>query len=51
MVDLGKYAFEVLLAYGISIACLVALVAQSVAQSRRVRARLLAEEDLRRGDE
>lgn len=40
--DLGKYAFEVLAAYGVSIALLVAIVVMSLRRSRRVRAQLEA---------
>ena len=42
--DLGKYATEVLLAYGVSIALLVILIALSVRRARRVRAQLEAVE-------
>ena len=47
MPDLGKYADTVLSAYAISIAILIGLVALSVWQSRRARARL-AEIEARR---
>jgi len=40
MIDLGKYATEVLSAYGISIVILVVIVWQSVARARKVRAEL-----------
>ncbi|MCF2872193.1 heme exporter protein CcmD [Octadecabacter sp. G9-8] len=38
--DLGKYAVEVLTAYGVSIALLVLIVGLSVQRSRKVRAQL-----------
>lgn len=38
MPDLGKYAFEVLMAYGVSIAMLLVLVAISWRRATRVRA-------------
>ena len=38
--DLGKYATEVLAAYGVSIVLLVVIVALSVRRSRRVAAQL-----------
>ncbi|QBY00044.1 heme exporter protein CcmD [Rhodophyticola sp. CCM32] len=47
MPDLGRYATEVLLAYGGSLALLVVMVAASVWQSRRVRRRLEAMETRR----
>ncbi|MGB3408682.1 MAG: heme exporter protein CcmD [Jannaschia sp.] len=37
---LGKYAFDILLAYGLSIVLIVGLVVQSVAASRATRRRL-----------
>ena len=40
MVDLGKYAVEVMLAYAVSLAALGAIVWISVAQSRKARRRL-----------
>jgi len=40
MPDLGKYAFEILMSYGISIGLIVILVALSWMQSRRVKAKL-----------
>lgn len=40
MPDLGKYAIEVLSAYGISIVILVAIVWQSFARARKVKAEL-----------
>lgn len=40
MPDLGKYATEVLAAYGVSIALLVVIVALSLRRSRRVAAQL-----------
>mgnify|MGYP000043010644 CR=1 FL=1 len=36
MPDLGKYAFEVTLAYGVSLTLLAALVVLSVARARRI---------------
>lgn len=38
--DLGKYATEVLAAYGVSIALLVLIIAVSIRRARRVRAQL-----------
>lgn len=38
--DLGKYATEVLAAYGVSITLLVVIVALSVRRARKVRAQL-----------
>ncbi len=46
MPDLGRYAVEVLSAYGVSIALLASIVAISVARARRVR-RELAEAEAR----
>lgn len=40
MPDLGKYATEVVLAYGVSIGLLVVIVAQSMRRASKVRARL-----------
>ncbi len=40
MPDLGKYAFEVLTSYGISLGLIAALVVISWGQSRRVKAAL-----------
>ncbi|WP_298431295.1 heme exporter protein CcmD [uncultured Jannaschia sp.] len=34
---LGKYAFDILLAYGLSIALILGLVIQSIARSRAVK--------------
>lgn len=49
MPDLGKYAVEVMSAYGVSLALLGALVALTVARGRRARADLArAEEEKRR---
>lgn len=42
--DLGKYAFEVLAAYGVSIVLLVGIVVLSVRRSRKVQAQLKAVE-------
>ncbi|RFP87567.1 heme exporter protein CcmD [Rhodobacteraceae bacterium 63075] len=44
MPDLGKYALEVLSAYGVSLVLIVGIVLLSVARSRRVRAELEAVE-------
>lgn len=44
MVDLGKYAFEVGLAYGVSLVLLVAIVWLSIAQARRAKRDLDAAE-------
>lgn len=38
--DLGKYAAEVLTAYGVSIALLIGIIAMSVRRSRKVAAQL-----------
>ena len=46
MPDLGTYAVEVSLAYGVSLLLLVAIVALSVAQARRIK-RLLDEAEAR----
>ena len=40
MPDLGKYASEVLSAYGVSIVILVVIVWQSIARARKVKAEL-----------
>ena len=40
MPDLGPYALEVALAYGVSLALLVGLVGMSVTQARRAKRRL-----------
>ena len=40
MPDLGKYAVEVLAAYGVSLALLAAIVGLSVVRARRVRREL-----------
>ncbi len=45
--DLGKYAVEVLAAYGVSIALLLGLIGASVWRSRKVRARLATVEAAR----
>lgn len=45
MPDLGKYAFEILMSYGVSIALIAALVLLSLVQSRRVKAALQKVED------
>ena len=44
MPELGKYAAEVLLAYGVTLALLALLVGVSVAQARRMKRRLDAAE-------
>lgn len=49
MPDLGKYATEVLLAYGVSVAVLVTLVVISWRQSLTVRRNLEAVEDRKNG--
>ncbi len=49
MPELGKYAFEVLSAYGVSLLLLAALLGLSIARDRRARADLRhAEEETRR---
>ena len=40
MMDLGRYAAEVLLAWGVGLALLALLVGQSLRRARRVRAEL-----------
>ncbi len=50
MPDLGKYAFEVLSAYGVSAVLMAALVALSFARAARVR-RALREAEGRRADD
>lgn len=40
MPDLGTYAFEILMSYGISLALLAVLVAASWMQSRKIKALL-----------
>ncbi len=45
MVDLGKYAGEVLASYAVSIALLAALVAMSVIRARRARRQLAQVEE------
>ena len=47
MVDLGPYAFEVLTAYGVTLAATGGIVWLSIAKARRVKARL-AEVEARR---
>ena len=49
MPDLGKYAVEVLSAYGVSLALLLGLVWVSVARARKVRAELKDIEERRDG--
>jgi heme exporter protein D len=49
MPDLGKYAAEVLTAYGVSAALIVVLVALSVSRAAKVRRRLEQAEGRRRG--
>ena len=44
MIELGKYAGTVLMAYGLSLALLLALVWQSVAANARARRALEAQE-------
>jgi heme exporter protein D len=50
MPDLGKYAVEVLAAWGASLALLAVLVALSLWRARAVRRALEAAEARRRGD-
>ncbi|RPE71227.1 heme exporter protein D [Pacificibacter maritimus] len=50
MPDLGKYASDVLAAYGITAALLLGLIALSVVQSSRVKKRLKAAEERRKSD-
>ena len=40
MIDLGKYAFDVWLAYGVSVGLVGGLVAQTVIRARAVKRRL-----------
>ena len=47
MPELGKYAAEVWLAYGLTLGCLALLILQSMLQSRRIKDRLREEEALR----
>ena len=47
--DLGKYATEVLSAYGVSIVLLVGVIWWSIRRSNRVKARLAAVEARRTG--
>ena len=47
--DLGKYAATVLWAYGVSLALLLIIVWLSVWQARRMKRRLDAAEERRRG--
>ncbi|WP_420863796.1 heme exporter protein CcmD [Algirhabdus cladophorae] len=42
MIDLGKYASDVLLAYGVTLVLMFGLIALSWAASRRTKARLEA---------
>lgn len=49
MPELGKYATEVLSAYGVSLCVLVALIVLSLRSSRRARQRLDAVEAKRHG--
>ncbi|WP_417247738.1 heme exporter protein CcmD [Celeribacter sp.] len=49
MPDLGKYAADVLAAYGVSFALLIALVWRSLAQSARAKQRLAEAEARRNG--
>ena len=44
MPDLGPYAMEVALAYGVSLALLVGLLGLSIAQARRAKRRLIDSE-------
>ena len=45
MIDLGKYAFDVWLAYGVSAALVGGIVAQTLIRSRAVKRRLGEEEE------
>ncbi|SDE36061.1 heme exporter protein D [Paracoccus isoporae] len=47
MIELGKYAGTVLLAYGVSLALLIALIWHSVARNARARDELEAQEGRR----
>ncbi|SFP50080.1 heme exporter protein D [Tranquillimonas alkanivorans] len=49
MPDLGKYAAEVLTAYGVSLALLGGIVWLSIARGRKVKRQLEAAEARRRG--
>jgi heme exporter protein D len=49
MPDLGPYAAEVLTAYGVSIALVMGLVGLSLGRAARMRRRLDAAEERRRG--
>ena len=49
MPDLGKYAAEVLAAYGVTLALLAVLVALTLMQSATVKRRLREAEERRRG--
>ena len=44
MMDLGPYAFDILLAYGLSGLLIIGLIVQSVTASRATRRRLQREE-------
>lgn len=46
--NLGKYATEVTLAYGLTLLCLAALIAQSFLQSRKIKRALRQEEETRK---
>lgn len=48
--DLGKYAFEVLAAYGATIGLIVVLIALSLMRARKVRRALTEVEERRRKD-
>lgn len=48
MPDLGKYAFEVSMAYVVSLALLAVLVGVTIAKGRKVRADLRAFEEARK---
>lgn len=51
MPDLGRYAFEVALAYGVSLALIAGIVVLSVLRARRVAADLDAAEGRRQARE
>ena len=40
MIDLGKYTFDILLAYGLSGALIIGLIVQSILSARATRRRL-----------
>ena len=48
--DLGKYATEVGLAYGVSLCLLALLIGQSLWKGRKIKQRLQQEEKARKGE-